>query len=72
MPRVEPFDLDPAREAAAVEVRDEPGEGAQERRLAAPGRPEERDDLSRVELERDVPQRGRAVRIREREPLDAR
>ena len=53
-PRVEAADLDPAGEAAAVEVRHEPGERAQERRLAAAGGAEQRDDLARVELERDV------------------
>ena len=40
--------LDPAGEASAVEVRHEPGERAQERRLAAPRRPEQCDDLARA------------------------
>ena len=43
--RVEPGDDDPAGEAATVEVRHEPGERAQERRLPGARRAEERDDL---------------------------
>ena len=54
--RVEAADLDPAGEAAAVEMRHEPGERPQQRRLAAAGRPEQRDDLAGLELERDVAQ----------------
>ena len=55
--RVAAADLDPAVEAAAVEMRNEPGERAQQRRLARPGRPEQRDQLALLELERDVAQR---------------
>ena len=46
--RVEPRDDDPARKAAAVEVRDEPCERAEQRRLAGSGRAEQRDDLVRA------------------------
>ena len=70
--RVQPADLDPAGEAATVEVRHEPRERAQERRLAAARGAEQRDDLARVELERDVAHRRHAARVGEREPLDAR
>ena len=56
-PRVEPGHLDPACEPPAVEVRNEPGQRAQQRRLPRAGRPEQRDDLARLDLERDVPQR---------------
>ena len=58
-------------EAAAVEVRHEPRERAQERRLAAAGRAEQRDDLAVLELERDVAHRRHAAGVGEREPLDA-
>ena len=47
--RVEAGDHDPAREAAAVEVRHEAGERAEQGRLARPGGPEQRDDLARRE-----------------------
>ena len=71
-PRVEAADLDPAGEAAAVKVRHEPRQRAQERRLAAAGRSEQGDDLARVELEREITYRRHAARVGEREPLDAR
>ena len=71
-PRIEAADLDPAGEAATVKVRHEPRECAQERRLAAAGRPEQGDDLARVELEREITYRRHAARVGEREPLDAR
>ena len=67
---VEPGDDDPALEAAAVEVRDEPGESAEQRRLARAGRAEERHDLSRLERQRDVAHRRRSRRVREREAVD--
>ncbi len=70
--RVETADLDTAGEAAAVEVRHEAGKGAEERRLAAPGRTEKRHDLAGLELERDVPKRRNAPRVGEREPLHRR
>ena len=69
--RVAPAHLDPAGEAAAVEVRHEPRERPQERRLAAAGRPEQRDDLSGVELERDVAHRRCTAGVGERQALDA-
>ena len=56
-PRLASSDLDPAGEAAAVEVRHEAGERAQERRLSRPGRPEQTDELARLDLQRDVVQR---------------
>ena len=46
---VAPGDLDAALETPAVEVRNEPSERAQERRLAGAGRPEQRHDLARLE-----------------------
>ena len=69
---VEPGDDDPAREAAAVEVRHEPGERAQQRRLAGARGAEERDDLPGLELERDAAQRRRRGRVGEREAADGR
>ncbi len=70
--RVEARDLDPAREAAAVEVGNEPRQRAKERGLPRPRRPEERDDLALAELERHVRQRGLdGARIREGQPVDA-
>ena len=71
-PGVQAADLDPAGEAATVEVRHEPRQRAQERRLAAAGGAEQRDDLARVELEREITHRRHAARVGEREPLDAR
>ena len=68
--RVQAGDDDPARERAAVEVRHEPGERAQQRRLAGARGPEQRDHLSRLELERDAVERRPAPRIRERQPAD--
>ena len=61
-----------AREAAAVEVRDETGQRAQQRRLAAAGRPEQRDELALVELQRDPVEGPAAVGVGEREPFDLR
>src|SRR4029077_20986331 len=64
-------DLDPALEPAAVEVRNEPGQRAQECRLAGARRAEERDDLARLDLERDVAERRRVhAWIRVRQPFD--
>ncbi len=72
-PRVEPGDHDPPGEAAAVEVRHEPGERAHERRLPGPGAPDEEDDLARLELEVDaVERRPLGARVRERQLLGAR
>jgi hypothetical protein len=64
--------VDAAREPAAVEVRHEPGERPEERRLAGTGRPDERDDLAGVELERHVRERGPPrPGIGKTEPIDA-
>ena len=70
--RVEARDDHAPRKAAAVEMRDEPGERPQQRRLAGAGGAEERHHLSRLERERHVSQRWRRTRIREREPADRR
>ena len=67
--RVEAVDLDATGEAAPVEVRHEPGERAEERRLPRARRPEADDELAGLEPERDAVQRGPLrLRIREREP----
>ena len=58
-PRVEPGDLQPAGELPAVEVRHEPGGGAQQGRLARAARAREHDELAGRDLEVDVAQRGR-------------
>ena len=72
-PRVEPGDHDPAREAAAVEMRHQPGERPHERRLPGPRAPDEEDDLTRLELEVDaVERRPIGARVRERQLLGAR
>ena len=46
-----------AGEAPAVEMRNEPGERAKERRFPGAGRAEQRDDLARLEPKRDVLER---------------
>ena len=72
-PGVVAGDLDAAGEAAAVEVRHEPGQRAQQRRLAAAGGAEQRDHLARLEVERDAVQRRcRGLRVGERQLLDPR
>src|SRR5205814_2255856 len=72
-PRVEAADDDTSREAAAVEVRDEPRERAEERRLPGARRPEKRDDLAGLERERDaVEGRPLPIRIGEAQLLHAR
>ncbi len=70
--RVEARDLDAALEPAAVEVRDEPGERTQDRRLAGAGRPEQQQHLARLDRQRHVVEREPAVGIREREPGERR
>ena len=71
--RVAAVDLDASFEAPAVKVRDEAGECSEQRRLARPGRSEQRHHLARVELQRDVVQRrSRRLRVGERQPLCAR
>ena len=62
--------LDPTREPAAMEVRHEPGQRPQQRRLAAAGGPEQRHHLTLVELEREVAYRRSAAGVREREAAD--
>ena len=57
--RVEPAGLQPAGELAAVEVRHEPGGGAQQRRLARARPAGEHDELARLDHEVDVAQRRR-------------
>ena len=69
---VEPGDDDAAREAAPVEVRHEPRERAQQRRLAGARRAEERNDLPGLELERDAVERRRRGRVGEGEVADGR
>ena len=72
-PRVVAAHLDPAGEAAAVEVRHEAGQRPQQRGLATTGGTEQRYDLSRLELERDVVQRRvLGLRVGERQLLDPR
>ena len=44
---------------AALDV--QAGDGAQQRGLAAAGRPEEADELAGVDVERDLPERGEAA-----------
>jgi hypothetical protein len=53
--RVEPADDDTPGERAAVEVRHQPGGGAQERRLATGRQPGDDDELARLDSERHVP-----------------
>ena len=55
--RVAAADLDASAETTAVEVRNEPCERPQERRLARPRRAEQRDELARLDLERNVCER---------------
>jgi len=69
---VEPADPYATGEAPAVEVRHEPGERAQQRRLPAAGRTEQSHDLARLELERHVAQRLMRLRVGVRQVLDAR
>ena len=54
-PGVETGDLDPAGETATVEVRNEPGERAKQRRLAGAGPAEYQRDLSRGQTRGHVP-----------------
>ena len=53
-----------------MEVRDEPGERAQERRLARAGRAEQRDVLAVGDLEGDAVERNVAVGVREAQVVD--
>src|SRR6266545_2044827 len=71
-PRVEAGDLHSPGEAAAVEVRHEPRERAEQRRLARAGGPEERYHLARLDPEGHLRQRIRHVRVRERQLVDPR
>lgn len=49
--RLRPGDGDPAGEAPTVEVRDEPGGGAQQRRLPRAGDPGQQHELARLDPE---------------------
>jgi hypothetical protein len=69
--RVEAADLDRAGEAPAVEVRHEPGQRADERRLAGAGRAEHGDDLAGLDRQRHVDERSVRARVAVREPVDA-
>ena len=63
--RVEPAGQQPPRELAAVEVRHEPGRGAQQRRLARPRPAREHDELAGLDAQGDVGERRpRGARIR--------
>ena len=57
-PRVPPGDLDPAGKPPAVEVRNQSGESAQQRRLSRARRPEQADELAGMHLQRDLVERG--------------
>ena len=70
--RVEAADDDPAGEGAAVEVRHEARERADERRLARAGRAEHDDVLALGDLQRDAVERDVAVGVREAQVVDDR
>ena len=64
-------DLHSPGEETAVEVRHEPGEGPQQRRLARSGRAEQADELARPDVEGNVlERRSSRPRIGVREVLD--
>ena len=63
-PRVTAAHDDAALEAAAVEMRYQPGERTEQRRLARAGGSEHADDLALVELEREVTEGRLLARIR--------
>jgi hypothetical protein len=70
--RVEPVHDHGPGESSPVEPGHEPGERAQQRRLAGAGGPEQRDDLSRRELQRDpVERRATCTRIGEADVVGA-
>src|SRR5205085_9793876 len=72
-PCVEAGELDPAREAPAVELRNEPREGAKQCRLAGAGAAEHQRDLSRGQTHGHVPKsRDGRARIREGKAFRAR
>ena len=68
--RIHARHLDAAGETPAVEVRHEPGERAQERRLARARRAEQRDNLARVQLQRDIAKREAALGVGIRQLLE--
>jgi hypothetical protein len=71
--RIASADDDCAPEAPTVEVRNEPSERAQHRRLARAGRSEHDDDLAGTELEGEIPDsRYVCSRVGERETRDGR
>ena len=72
LPRVDPADDDAAGEHPAVEVRDEPRECAQERRLPGARRAEQGDMLALADLQRHVVQDPRAGTVGEAEAVDER
>ena len=55
-PRVVAPELDGAAKSPTMEMRHEASEGSQERRLPGAGRPEERNQLSRLERQRHIDQ----------------
>jgi hypothetical protein len=70
--RVQARHSNQAGESAAVEVRHEAGQHAEERRLARSGRPEHGDDLARLDRQRHVLERRLSARVRESQVLDRR
>ncbi len=71
--RVDPADDHTTAEDAAVEVRHQAGEGAEQRRLARARSAEHQHVLAVLELERDVVEHGGSFRlVREAQPLDGR
>ena len=72
LPRVEAGDRHAPGEDAAVEVRDEPRERAQERRLTASGRTEQRDVLAVVDRQRDAVQHRAPGDVGEAQVVDLR
>ena len=71
-PGVEARHCDPPGEGAAVEMRHEPSQSSEESRLPRARRPEDRDHLSGLDLERHiVERRPAATGIGERQVLDA-
>jgi hypothetical protein len=71
-PRVVSCDLDLARELAAVEVRHQAGQRAEQRRLARAGWAHQGDDLALPDLQRHVTDRRLRSGVGEREPANAR
>ena len=70
--RVAAADGDAPGEAAAVEVRHQAGQRAEERGLPRAGGAEQGDALARLDRERHVPEGRHAAGVRERQPVDGR